>query len=60
MKTLLWFQIRASYCYSIVLLGSQRNKEGWKGMRVKKLPGLGVRDRISTRQVPQYGAEEGR
>lgn len=29
-------------------------------MRVRKLPELKVRDRISSRQVPQYGTEEGR
>lgn len=60
MKTLLWFKISALYCYSIVILGSQRSKEGWEGMRVRKLPELGVRGRISPRKVPQYGTEEGR
>lgn len=47
----------AFYCYSIVILASQKSKEGWKGMRERKLPELGVRDGISPRQVPQHDTE---
>lgn len=41
MKTLLCFRISVFYCYSIIILGSQRSKEGWEGTRVRKLPDKG-------------------
>lgn len=58
MKILLRFRISAVCGYSIVMLVSPRSEKGWEGMRAKKLPELGVRDRISQRQVPQSGKEQ--
>jgi hypothetical protein len=36
---------------------SLRSKDGWRGMKVKKLLELEVRDRISPRQLPQNDTE---